>query len=396
MKRQLTMTVLAALAAIALPTAAQRLAVNPTLPVYGQAVGIELKDAGAPVYMPATRYSRSGSTIIVDYEYAAGFFGPFPPSFGGSAVSLGELAAGNYAVQARLYDIGRPEAPPMVVSTNIAVLPPQDWGIYAVPREPQAFASAQAMIRSAAYFDPNSMRATVTGNVVRVDFTFKDDAPAVGATPPGMTTFASVAIPALAPGSYSLEGWGRPISGGPYVQYFTKGFMVASTVPVVEYYSAALDHYFISAGADEIAQLDRGASGDWKRTGQTLLAWMRASDAPPTAVAVCRFYARGPNSHFYTGSKRECDDLKALEQDQRAEATARGQPFLGWAYETIAFWAVPPQNGQCPGGLLPVYRAYNNRAAQMDSNHRLTTDAGQRAAMAADWLDEGVQLCSAS
>ena len=77
-----------------------------------------------------------------------------------------------------------------------------------------------------------------------------------------------------------------------------------------------------------------------------------------------------------------------------AEARSRGQPFLGWAYETVAFWALMPQNGQCPAGLAPVYRAYNNRAAQLDSNHRFMTDGAQRAAMAAGWADEGTQLCA--
>lgn len=392
MERQLI--TLAALAALALPAAAQRVAVNPMLPAYGQAVAVEVKDVAFPVYLPATRYSRSGSTITIDYEYVHDGFGPVRPDFGISLLSLGELAAGNYAVQARLHDIAQPSAAPMVLSTNIAVVPPSEWGIYAVPREPRAYAPTEAMIRSAAYFDASSMRAAVSGNVVRVDFVYKGDAPASGATPPGMTTFASVALPPLAPGSYQLEGWGRTDTGGPPERFFTRTVRVDSAVPVVEYYSAALDHYFISAGHEEIAALDRGAQGDWKRTGQGFLAWARAADAPPGAVPVCRFYARGPNSHFYTASKQECDELKALEQSQRAQAGASGLPFLGWAYETTAFWALAPQNGQCPAGLRAVYRAYNDRAAQMDSNHRFMADPAQRAAMSVGWLDEGAHLCA--
>ena len=142
--------------------------------------------------------------------------------------------------------------------------------------------------------------------------------------------------------------------------------------------------------------LDRGGNGDWRRTGQQFTAWSKASDAPPGAVPVCRFYAAGPNSHFYTGSRQECDYLKALEQSQRAEAQSRGQPFQGWAYETVAFWAIMPQNGQCPAGLKSVYRAFNNRVAQMDANHRFTTDGMQRAAMSAGWIDEGTHLCAGS
>lgn len=389
-----TIPLLLALASLALPAAAQRIAVSPTLPGYGQKVAVEVQDAAFPVYLPATRYTRSGSSIVVEYEYVQDGFGPMRPDFGDSQLTLGELPPGNYAVQARLFDINRPSAPPIVLETNIPVVPPSDWGIYAVPREPLGLSKTAATIRSAAYFDASSMRATVSGDVIRVDFTYKADAPATGATPAGLTTFASVELPPLQPGTYTLEGWGRRSTGGDYERFFSKAVQVASSVEVVEYYSPRLDHYFISAGTDEIALLDRGGAGDWRRTGQQFLAWTKAADAPPGAVPVCRFYAAGPNSHFYTGSPQECEQLKALEQSQRAEARSRGQPFLGWAYETVAFWALMPQNGQCPAGLAPVYRAYNNRAAQLDSNHRFMTDGAQRAAMAAGWADEGTQLCA--
>jgi len=394
MQLQRTVASAALALAVALPAWPQRIEVSPALPSYGQAVMVEVKETAFPVYLPATRYIRSGSHIVIEYEYLQDGFGPVRPDFGTSLLSLGELAAGNYTVEARMYDIERPGSAPIVASGNIAVVPPGEWGVYTVPREPQAYAAAQAMVRSAAYFDPATMRASVSGNVLRVEFAYKADAPASGATPPGMTTFAAVPLPPLAPGSYRLEGWGRKTTGGDYELFFTRDVRIDSSVPVVEYYSAALDHYFISAGTDEIALVDRGGQGDWKRTSQAFRAWARAADAPPGAVGVCRFYARGPNSHFYTGSRQECDELKALEQLQRQQAAARGQPFLGWAYETIAFWAVMPQSGQCPGGLRPVFRAYNDRAAQIDSNHRFMTDQGQRAAMSVGWIDEGAHLCA--
>ena len=381
------------LSTVALPAAAQRLAVNPTLPGYGEPVAVEVRETNFQMYLPATRYAKSGNTITIDYEYLHDGFGPFSPGFGAARVSLGELPPGNYTVQARLFDIAKPSRAPTVVTTNVPVVPPAEWGIYSVPREPRARSSTQATIRSAAYFDPSSMRATVSGNVVRVEFTYKDDAPATGATPAGMTTYGSVEIPPLAPGNYVFEGWGKASSGGAHERFFSKAVQVASTVPVVEYYSPRLDHYFISAAPDEIALVDRGSMGDWRRTGQSFLAWSSPADAPPGAVPVCRFYARGPNSHFYTGSRQECEQLKALEQAQRADAQSRGQPFLGWAYEAVAFWALLPQDGQCAAGLRQVFRAYNNRSDEMDSNHRFMTDAAQRAAMAAGWIDEGAHLC---
>jgi hypothetical protein len=310
-------------------------------------------------------------------------------------LSLGELAPGNYQVRARLHDIAAPSAAALELSMQIAMPPPDEWGIYMLPLAPQAFSATEVIVRSAAYFDPATMRARVIGNVVRVDFNYSPQAP-FDPAPAGMSTFGSVPLPGLAPGSYRVEGWGRPSAMDPYEMFFARAFQVAATVPVVEFYSNGLGHYFIAAGADEIALLDRGAAGDWKRTGQRFSAWLRQSDAPAGAVPVCRFYAFGPNSHFYTGSAQECGYLKALEQQQRAEAGSRGEPFLGWGYEATAFWAGVPVNGLCPAGTSPVYRAYNDRAARMDSNHRFMASVEQRDAMSVGWLDEGVQLCSAS
>ena len=389
------LTALAVAACIALPVAAQqpKVSANPFLPAYGQPVMIELRDAAWPTYLPASRYSISGSNVIVDFEYLTVGFGPMRPDFGYEPVTLGELVPGNYTVTARLHNIENPTAAPLTVSSSIAVVPPGAWGLYTIPVEPQAFAATHVMVKSAAYFNPRTLRASISGNVVRVDFEYLATAPASGSAPDGMAAYGAVRMPDLAPGSYRVEGWGR-VSGGAPEKFFTRDLVVASTTPVVEYYSATIDHYFMATGADEIGLLDRGSQGDWKRTGLRFKAWSRQADAGPGAAAVCRFYARGPNSHFFTGSKQECDYLKALEQQQRAEAAARGTAFLGWRYEGIAFWAMVPVNGQCPAGTTPVYRVYNDRAAQNDANHRFTADPVQHYAMTAGWSDEGAQLCS--
>jgi hypothetical protein len=385
----------AALALAPLAAPAASLAVNPSLPAYGQAVTVELSDMNSPAYLPATRYTKSGSTIIVDFEYAPSSFGPLGPDFGTGTLRLGELAPGNYTLQARLYNITNPKSPPEVLSRSLAVVPPEGWGLHYVPQVPDAFSAFEVVVRSAVYFDPSTLRSRVENGVVRIDFDYMGSAPAGGTAPAGMTTFAAVGVQALQPGSYRIEGWGRDSSTGVTERYFTKDLNVAGAVPVIEYYSVGLDHYFIAAGPDEIALVDSGARGDWKRTGQKFKAWMRAADASPMARPVCRFYARGPNSHFYTGDASECDFLKKLEQSQRAEANARGQQFLGWQYEGIAFHAVVPESGACPGGMAPVYRAYNNRANENDTNHRFMPDARQRAAMAVSWVDEGPAFCSA-
>ena len=390
------------LAALALSAAAPlaahavSLGVTPAVPTYGQPVTIELRDMDAPVYLPVTRYSRSGSTITVDFEYAPSSLGPLGPDFGLGTLRLGELVPGNYVLQARLFNITNPKSPPQVLSREFIVVPPNSWGLHLVPGVPDAFAPFDVVVRSAVYFDPASLRSRVDAGVVRIDFDYYGNAPVGGASPEGATTYAAAKIAALPPGSYRIEGWGRDRVSGGTERYFTKEITVAGAVPVVEFYSFALDHYFMAAGPDEIALVDAGGRGDWKRTGHQFKAWLRSADASPMARPVCRFYASGPNSHFYTGDRSECDFLRALEQSQRAEAAARGQPFLGWQYEGIAFYAVVPDSGACPSGMAPVYRAYNSRANENDSNHRFTTDVRQRTAMAVSWTDEGVALCSAS
>jgi len=95
---------------------------------------------------------------------------------------------------------------------------------------------------------------------------------------------------------------------------------------------------------------------------------------------------RGPNSHFYTINVPECE-------------SARKDP--GWTFENYAFYAyaplITPAGNACPGGLLPVYRAYNNRFAQNDSNHRYMTNAvTYQQIQQLGWLGEGIVFCAAA
>jgi hypothetical protein len=390
---------LSMLAALALATVARAalgaisINVTPALPQYGQSVAVGVATAPAPLYLPATRYTRSGSTFTIDYEFLATQFGPLGPTIGMPQFSLGELAPGNYTLVARLIDIDHPGVPAQITTMNVAVVPPQDWGVYLVPSQPRANDAVEVVVRSAAYFDPSTLEATVSGNVVRVDFAYRPTAPVGGAVPPGMTSFASVKVGRLPPGAYRAEGWGHPDTGGDPQRYFTRDFSVGTEATVVEFYQEQLDHYFMSVSGSEIDLLDAGGQGGWKRTGQSFHGWLEQQDAPPGAHPVCRFYAAGANSHFYTGDDAECAWLKSLEQSQRADANARGERFLGWAYEGVAFWALVPQNGQCPPGTDPVWRAFNDRVAEDDMNHRFMVDSRQRAAMQG-WTDEGAAFCS--
>lgn len=167
------------------------------------------------------------------------------------------------------------------------------------------------------------------------------------------------------------------------------------SVRVIEFYNVDLKHYFITASPAEAAGIDAGAAGPgWQRTGENFRAWQPASAAslagvPQLARTLCRFYGtpgRGPNSHFYTIDVPECDFVR---QDP------------GWTFENYAFYAyaplTTPVGNACPGGLLPVYRVYNNRFAQNDSSHRYMINAATYQQMQQlGWKDEGVVFCAAA
>jgi hypothetical protein len=151
-----------------------------------------------------------------------------------------------------------------------------------------------------------------------------------------------------------------------------------SAITVVEYYNAALDHYFITPLPTEIDALDSGRISGWGRTGLVFDAYATAAEAQGAAVSpVCRFYIPPihGDSHFLSASPAECADVLAK--------VATDPNFSGYIEETSAefYIALPdPTSGACPAGTGPVYRLWNQRA---DSNHRYTADAGARAAMVA-------------
>lgn len=154
---------------------------------------------------------------------------------------------------------------------------------------------------------------------------------------------------------------------------------------VQEFYNSDLKHYFRTASKDEAAGVARGAAGrNWSNTADFFYVWV---DASRGAQPVCRFYGTpgvGPNSHFYTVSAKECEMVKR-------------DP--GWTFEGLAFYAMPPVAGACPEGTVPVYRAYNNRWRENDSNHRFTTDLHVYRTITTTpgggWIGEGVAMCAA-
>ncbi len=155
------------------------------------------------------------------------------------------------------------------------------------------------------------------------------------------------------------------------------------TGTAIEWYNAALGHYFVTSGAEEIANVDRGGAGaGWVRTGGEFGTFLRANDAPGLSP-VCRFYGTpglGPNSHFYTPNATECELVKR-------------DP--GWTYEGTAFYIQEAQAGQCPAGTTQVLRSYNDGAARNDSNHRYTVDPTVFAKSSSfGYFQEGVAMCA--
>jgi fermentation-respiration switch protein FrsA (DUF1100 family) len=158
-------------------------------------------------------------------------------------------------------------------------------------------------------------------------------------------------------------------------------------VRAVEFHNTITDHYFQAAGQGEIDGILAGAAGPgWELTGQSFKVWPQMpSDTFVAAAPVCRFYgvpAGGPNSHFFTASASECDFVK------RAGS--------GWFYEGVGFYIRPVGDPRvCPAGYLSVNRAYNNRFAQNDSNHRFTTsDSTLREMGSKGWAMEGTVMCA--
>jgi len=160
----------------------------------------------------------------------------------------------------------------------------------------------------------------------------------------------------------------------------------STTAPVIEYYNAAFDHFFITSNADEIAKLDSGATAGWTRTGLQFNAY--AGSAGDTAP-VCRFFSTAfapKSSHFYTPFASECAVVQAS---------------AGWSLESgAAFYiALPAADGSCVAGLMPVYRLYNDGQGGAP-NHRYTTDAAVRVQMIdRGWVPEGlgadaVEMCA--
>ena len=163
-------------------------------------------------------------------------------------------------------------------------------------------------------------------------------------------------------------------------QYLTPNAVGSRTRPVVEFYNAALDDYFITANAAEIDDLDRGTHPGWVRSGLRFLAYPDATSAPPDAQPVCRFYVspQAGDSHFYSADVTECADTAVRFANQ-------------WVFESAGVFYIQLPNkatGACPSGTHAIYRFLN---AANGLHHRYTAEVDVRDSIIADggWIQEG-------
>lgn len=148
----------------------------------------------------------------------------------------------------------------------------------------------------------------------------------------------------------------------------------------VEYYSAALDHYFITAEPAEIEMLDQGVVvPGWRRTGYDFNTF---APGAPRGAPTCRFYGKpglGPNSHFFTAYAHECE-------------LVRNNP--AWLFEGLAFQALTPGVDTCPEDLVVVWRLYNNGMGGQANHRYLTSYSVIGDMIGAGWVLEGPAFCT--
>lgn len=151
-------------------------------------------------------------------------------------------------------------------------------------------------------------------------------------------------------------------------------------VSIVEFYNASLDHYFITASAKEIADLDSGVHVGWQRTNESFRAYDVGSSGRTGRRPVCRAYgnpAAGLDSHFYSASPQECV----------ATLLNFGDDWLPEAAEVFQMELPDATSGACASDRVPVYRLWNGRT---DSSHRFVKSLALRTQMIArGFVSEG-------
>ena len=227
-------------------------------------------------------------------------------------------------------------------------------------------------------------------NLVTPDYTIPDRfIPTDGGTLDFASNTDRITLPALPnDGVTAIDRNGATVAASPRNFANATATMTAQPVTSVEFFNAALDHYFISALAPDIDALDSGRLPGWQRTGGSFRVFPSQAAGGASTVPVCRIIIPPPHgdSHFFGRSAQECGDTLAKF------------PFMSQETPSAFFVTLPDGVGACPASTVPVYRVFSNRA---DANHRYTTSRDVRSQMAAaGWTIEGdgpdfVVMCAA-
>lgn len=181
--------------------------------------------------------------------------------------------------------------------------------------------------------------------------------------------------------NFSLVALPPPIVDGEVVEYRN----------TVDFPSTPGGRFFYASSPEEREALDTVTR--WQRTGRAFKSG--------GYVTVCRFYGSavpGPNTHFFSADDKECDALRRMQMTptpvDRQQLNYEGQKFAANALiRPNAVNMVP----SCPIASVPLYRAYNNAAAnsyRYDSGHRFSTRRDDIEAMVRrGWVDEGAVMC---
>jgi hypothetical protein len=161
---------------------------------------------------------------------------------------------------------------------------------------------------------------------------------------------------------------------------------------LIEYYSAALDYYFLTGRAGDINALDTRPDL-FVRTGQSIKLYAAPNaDTLPLERHIFDKIARGGSraSHFFTALPLEQVLLTSFNP---TNAILAAKPVL----EGIEGHAIPVGAcGSCPSGSTPIYRAFKGAPRYVDDgNHRFSTSFAQHQDMVTrlGWSDEGVVFC---
>jgi hypothetical protein len=161
-----------------------------------------------------------------------------------------------------------------------------------------------------------------------------------------------------------------------------------TTRRAVEYFHAANDRYFFTDEPAEIAALDSGAPrAGWTRTGESFRVVYQYGQALPVEGVVQKVYrfwspdVSGKPSHFFTVSQQEC-------------AALRDGVKRNWTFEGSTFWASVANGDACSAGT-PLFRVYNNGLGGAPSHRYTTRIAVVDEMVGKGWVKEGVAMCVA-